>query len=656
MPLIDQLREKALIELAKARFDPDLTEAERKVLRDSASSEDLPDPDENAPRPEIRPAFLRWLATDPEAAPHIDPKGLRVYAANIPGALDLRECHVNPTLDFRRCGFQGEINLQSAETRGLYILDSSLAGGILADGVIVHGPLFLRRIQSDGEIRLLGAEIAGQLACNGAKLRAKDNALSADGAKIAGGVFLKDGFESDGEIRLLGAQITGQLNCTGAKLKAKGNAIDADGAKIAGGVFLKDGFESDGEIRLLGAQIAGQLACNGAKLRAKGNALYADGAKIAGGVFLKDGFESEGEIRLPGAEIAGQLNCTGAKLRATGNALIADGAKIGGDVFLMDGFESEGTIRLLGAEIGGNLQISGAKVAWVACLNTVIKGDLIWQRVEKSKTTRLNLIGAKVKNLRDDKESWPEEENLDIDGLVYEDLSLHPLSSEEDIKAGQYAPELPLIAKERIQWIMLQPPRRRTEPQPWMQLRDLLEKKGDRKGAKYVLFRFRCLQAQKSWFLWRRLKIIFAWLEENPLRIGWSIALTLSIGTGIFTWGGSKQAMIETVRLQPAMIRSYEEAKTDRPVPNKPVSDHYPHFQPFVYTLENAVPLVKLGIDEKWAPDPRPEFCQPWLPSWRWLYFISTYGILSFSRWGLIVWGWVQATVLAAALADRFKK
>jgi hypothetical protein len=36
MPLIDQIREKALIELAKARFAPNLTEAELKVLHDSA--------------------------------------------------------------------------------------------------------------------------------------------------------------------------------------------------------------------------------------------------------------------------------------------------------------------------------------------------------------------------------------------------------------------------------------------------------------------------------------------------------------------------------------------------------------------------------------------------------------------------------------------
>lgn len=669
MALLDQTRYDKLLQLAHERFDPDLSPAEEKVLRDSATSEDVPKPDKDAPRPEVRAEFLRWLATDPDAAPCIDPQGLRVFAATIPGKLDLRNCHVNPTLDFHCCNLQDEINLQSAETCGLYIFDSSLSNGIRADGAIVHGPLCLRKIVSAGTIRLLGVEI------------------------------------------------TGQLNCNSAKLRAKGNALHADGAKIGGSVFLRDGFESEGTIRLLGAEITGELSCNGAKLKAKDNALYADGAKIGGGVFLIDGFESEGEIRLLDTEITGQLACNGAKLKAKGDALSADNAKIGGDVFLTDGFESEGTIRLLGAEIGGNLAFREAKVVEVACQNTVIKGDLIWQRIEKSEKTGVNLAGAKVKNLRDDKDSWPEEGMLDLDGLVYEELTLHDPSSDEDIKTGQYARELPLEAKERIAWLMLQPRDRRTEPQPWMQLRDLLERKGDHKGAKYVLFRLRRLQAEEEkqpalrWIhrkprqsfrvaknlcksrkgmhhAWAFLRILiysaaillfwtkkspirillsywhitYAWVEENPFRICYSILFTLAVGTLVFAGAWRSGAMIETIQVQPNMIATYTESlkgtarKTDESV--KPVSVHYTSFQPFIYTLENAVPLVKLGMDERWMPDlqhnPQQWFAHVgWLDGLKWL---NSYGFLMWSRWLLILSGWVQATVLVAALSERFKK
>ena len=60
---------------------------------------------------------------------------------------------------------------------------------------------------------------------------------------------------------MLGTGIECDVSCSDAKLKAKGNALHADGVTICGNVFLNGGFESEGEIRLLGAEITGQLAC-----------------------------------------------------------------------------------------------------------------------------------------------------------------------------------------------------------------------------------------------------------------------------------------------------------------------------------------------------------------------------------------------------------
>jgi hypothetical protein len=72
----------------------------------------------------------------------------------------------------------------------------------------------------------------------------------------------------------------------------------------------------------------------------------------------------------------------------------------------------------------------------------------------------------------------------------------------------------------------------------------------------------------------------------------------------------------------------------------------YPRFQPFVYSLENSLPLVKLGQDDRWAPDPG-------FQSWG---HMLVYWLLMWSRWILILMGWLQATVLAAAVSDRFKQ
>ena len=605
MPLLDKTREEKLIDLAKACFDPPPTGAEEKVLRDSASSLDQYLPKADAPRPTIRSEFVRWLATDPEAATYIDPKGLRAYGITLPGKLDLQSCRILVTLDFRQCTMKSEIDLLSAETRGIWFLDSLLDRGIRADGIDVDGPLFLRGSSFSGEIRLLGAKIKGVLDCIGAKL-----------------------------------QVT------------EGNALSADAAEIGGGVFLRESFESCGTIRLLGAKIKGDLSCSGAKLQVKeGNALVADGAEFGGSIFLNEDFESSGTIRLPGAKIKGDLECSGSKLNvADGDALTANGAEIGGNVFLCKAFESRGTIGLQSAKIGGDLAFLGAKTTKVDCTNLRLSGDMFWMRIQNSGETFLILSGATLKNLYDDRESWPHSENLILDGLTYQELTHHGPPSAEQIMSHSSGPELPFNVEERIKWLILQPEKAREKPQPWMQLRDLLERKGDRKGAKYVLFRFRCLQAQKSWTFWRWLRIAFAWLEEAPIRICWSIAFTLTVGTMIFAGAFSSGAMLSSVQFQPNAVLSNGESKN--------LSAHYPLSQSFLYTLENAVPLVKLGMDEKWMPDPKHK-PQPWFPQFRWLDWLgwfNSYWFLVVSRVLLICLGWFHAGVLGAALLRRFKE
>jgi hypothetical protein len=97
------LLDKLLIDLAKACFDPLSTETEEKVLRDAASSLDPEMPAANSPRPTIRPDFVRWLATDPEAATHIDPKGLRAFGITLLDKLDLQNFRVLAPLRFQRC-------------------------------------------------------------------------------------------------------------------------------------------------------------------------------------------------------------------------------------------------------------------------------------------------------------------------------------------------------------------------------------------------------------------------------------------------------------------------------------------------------------------------------------------------------------------------
>jgi hypothetical protein len=419
-----------------------------------------------------------------------------------------------------------------------------------------------------------------------------------------------------------GVRISGNLDCTGAKLNLEhGEALIAEGAEIGGNVVLRRDFAlnrdfiSYGKIDLDNARIGGNLDCSGASLEVKeGDTLSAAGAEIGGCVFLRRNFESCGTIRLTGAKIKNNLDCSGAKIRTNldcsaaelkvreEEVLIANRAEIGGSVFLRQGFESSSKILLSGARINGNLVFLGAKAIVADCRNLRLTGDLFWTGIQEPGKSALNLTGASVKNLRDDKKSWPEARNLSLDGLVYEEVTLQEWPSDDEIKRGRLTKELELNVEERIAWLMLQPAGRCTEAQPWMQLRDLLNKKGDRNGAKYVLRRFRWLRAQNCWILWRWWRGTFAWLEENPFRIGYSIIFTLVLGTLIFAGAIRSGAMTETIQTQPSMIASYEEAITKptlvKPLgANKPVSLHYMLFQPFIWT----VPTSRFGHERLFA-------------------------------------------------------
>ena len=194
MSKFDELRARKLIQLAQERFDYELSDAELKVLNDSACSVEVSNPDENAPRPKVRSELVRWLATDPETAGQIDPKGIRVYGVTLPTDLDLEGSHIPVRLDFRCCTVEGDVILDQAETQDILFWDSAVLGGceFHADTIKLHGFLQLFRSSFSGKISLGGAKIDSDLDCAGAKLTVeKGVALFADGAEVGGDAFLR---------------------------------------------------------------------------------------------------------------------------------------------------------------------------------------------------------------------------------------------------------------------------------------------------------------------------------------------------------------------------------------------------------------------------------------------------------------------------------
>ena len=176
----DQAAEE-LIALATNRFG-DLNEAETKLLRavvggDIASCgpnqainnspEDASKDEEWVPKCEVRADRIYWLCTNLAAVEKVDSRGIKLFGALVTGTLDLSYVKVPFPLSLLHCCVPQEINLASAQLPALY-LNGSRTGPIVGDGLTVKGGLFLRTgFIAQGEVRLLGARIGGNLDCSG---------------------------------------------------------------------------------------------------------------------------------------------------------------------------------------------------------------------------------------------------------------------------------------------------------------------------------------------------------------------------------------------------------------------------------------------------------------------------------------------------------
>lgn len=131
----------------------------------------------------------------------------------------------------------------------------------------ITGPVMLKSAKVEGEARFYGAQIHGDLEGVGAQIinpEGKDDgvALNTVRATVRGSCYLS-GLHAEGEVRLYGAQIGGDLFAPGSELKGvKGLAVDAQNLHVSGDVNLYQATAT-GELRLTGAQVAGDLECSG---------------------------------------------------------------------------------------------------------------------------------------------------------------------------------------------------------------------------------------------------------------------------------------------------------------------------------------------------------------------------------------------------------
>ena len=336
--------------------------------------------------------------------------------------------------------------------------------------------------------------------------------------------------------------------------------------------------------------------------------ILANELKLDSDFFLRDGFKAEGAVQLLGATIGGQLNCSGGQfINEEGNALIADTAQIKGVVFLSDGFRAEGRVSLVSA---------------------ILERWLIWKDVLNPEETTMDLRGAHIDTLWDDPDSWPKSGNLYLHGFCYDEI----------------ADEAPVDAKQRIEWLRLQPSGH-FYPQPYEHLAAVLSAKGRENAAKKVRIVKNVDRRRRGSM--PRIAKPFHWLlglltgygyrTWRPLWVG---LLLVGIGWGLFH-GGARAGVIMRV-------------ERDQFVPvDEAVSLVQPHFHPLLYSFDIFLPVISFGHADLWAPNEAIK--GPLLNVGGHVIPISGL-VLCCYKWALIVLGWVLTTLFIAGLTGIIRR
>jgi len=609
---------------ARQRFHK-LNAAEEKLLRAAPVGEiavcgvaDAPDKQNDpatapawGPEREIHAEIISWLCADPGASQRVDSRGVIVADAKIIGKLDLSFATIRFPLRFWRCCLVTDADLNHA-TIPLLDLSGSSIRGLNLEGATVSGNVFLRR-DSIGP---------GLLTC---------------------------GFSAVGEVKLLGAQIGGNLDCDGGSFlnfgeRATKKAIFADGVKVSGYVFLR-GTSAMGEVNLLHAQIGSNLECDGASFENPGGfALLAQHADVKGDICLRKqsldkgepkNFSARGEVNLFNARIRGNLDCHGGKFdNGDGEAIIGEIIQVDGHIHLHDHFIARGSVRLFGAQIGQSLNCSEGSFNILTLETASIKGIFDWSKVQNSHNVQLNLKSASVGTLEDDEASWPSKGNLDLDGFTYNRIS-----------AGPSDPET------RLQWLERQDKFTR---QPYQQLAKVLHDGGDEPGGRRVLFemedRSRREQHGRSWS-WRT----WDWVYKRTVGYGynseqallWLAALTLvgSLFFGLGYLGGA---------IAPNDKEAYGTFEQQGSPPN-----YYVHFNPLVYSFEHSFPLINLSVKDHWEPTSALRVPVVANGVFRWMqdhhFRLRFPSLLRGWMWLQTLAGWILATLYVAGLTGIVK-
>ncbi len=616
--------------------------------------------------------------------------------ATIGGQLDCTQGHFSNKEEYaliaENTEIKGSVFLRNGfKAEGIVILSQANIGGqldchgghfsnksnkeeyaLIAQNIEVKSSVFLSDdFKAEGIVILSQATIGGQLNCTQGHFSNQEGyALIAQNIEVKGSVFLSDDFKAEGEVNLSEATIGGQLACCGGRFYNQGkDALIAKDIEVKGSVFLSDDFKAEGEVNLSEATIGGQLACRGGHFYNQGkDALIAESLEIKGSVFMREAFNAEGRVSLSGATIGGQLDCSQGNFSNTnkgGNALFAQNIEVKTNIILSNGFKAEGAVDLTAANIKGNLDctngnfynekdnvLSARKInvegdiildeatfkGNIYLVSARVDGTLSMLQIKESKQMKLDLQFARIACLKDDEQSWPQQNNLKLDGFIYQKFSTDN--------------NIPKDSNTRYKWLRLQPD---FFPQTYEQLAEVFKKEGDPDAAREILIRkkrdikpkLNCLG--KFWNCILDVTIVYGYQPATALI--WSSIFILA---GFYFFNLGYENCAELISNNKCLFspssRILPYIKDEKNNNNKKIDIDYPEFNSFWYSLDTFVPIVDLHQQTYWLPNPKKSGKIPLI------LFKVKIGEVSGPRlrlylWVHIIFGWILTSLWVAGFS-----
>lgn len=565
---------------------------------------------------------------------------------------------------------------------GIVLEDSVILGESIPD---YDDSLFLSSLKIPFPLVFLRCTLPAWLLLRGAEIPFLDleggtvGSIAADILKVRGDLYLRNGFAASG-VNFAGATVGGDFDCSGANLSpgvsttddplVQGVSLNAEGIHVLGDLRMTDfpsgeaggearHFQATGTVRLDGLHVEGDVVCDGGHFKnCCGDTLTLRHATVGGDVLMGGKFPSEGgAVRLPGATIGGRLDCARGHFDnewdpckpQSGMALELDGTEIKLDLNLSrdkvempydedhwHAFEAKGTVSLVGTRIGRNLYCGRGYF-----LNHDDPGavsDHPWKPALDLRNAQVAFLYFPKLFLDENGETDAKKDDVHIkeghlrlDGFVYGRISRKPK------EWSTY-----------LCWINKQFPEGSLEfvPQPYLQLAKVLKEEGDLKGAKCILVEMERRRARHQEASQRARKR--NWFKRKMLKL-WNLTKELTVGYGYYPWRAFIGILI--LCLVGSVIFHCGKRNMTPTHPDHYSKDTYVTFNPLLYSVENSLPLVKLGQSDNWQPRPRPEF--PEVDGMKWPFCT---GLLGEFRAFQIALGWFLTTMGVAGLAGIVRK